>query len=185
MSRIARTHRWTRWLPVVVPVGVMALSAIMPRAAHAQADVFGTFFNTGGVFSYNLSVQNLGQPTLALVSFVAAPGAGSVTNLSAPAGFQISFDSGNGFVDFSPTSPLTNGDFTFNRTVPNFRFTSTVALAGRPFTALDENGVETTGTLRITAAPEPGTLGFLAVAGLPLAALVSRRRRAATASLKG
>ena len=100
MARSAGMPRWSRWLPAAIPLSVIAIIASQPTAAHAQANVFGTFTQGGGLFNYNLNVQNIGTTTLADINFLVAPGANSVTNTVPPAGFLINFDSGNGFVDF-------------------------------------------------------------------------------------
>ena len=189
MARTARTARCSRWLPATIPLGIIALIASQPTAAHAQAPIVSAFYTQGaGLFNYNFSVQNLGSFTLADISITV--GSASVLNRVAPTGFQIAYDSGLGLVDFlADNDPATPQDFFAGTTVSGFRFTSNTLLNGVRFDAIDVQGTPTSGTVRATvvAAPEPGTLALFAFAGAPFAgALFSRRRRsAAPLSLKG
>lgn len=191
MLRPARTHRWPRWLSAApLPLALIGLAAVavvaIPRDARAQASpppqpaplVSAIYTQGGGFFSYNFTIQNLGTTTLADISLAVPTGANSVTNLSAPTGFQSIFDPSLGFVDFlADNDPNTPQDFFGGTSVSGFLFRSPTLLTGARFDALDENGAATNGTIRLSAsaAPEPGTLGLLAAAGIPLAALVRRR----------
>lgn len=188
MSRLARMHRWSRWLPAIIPAGLIAIIASQPQAAHAQAPIISAVYTQGGgLFNYNFSVQNLGSFTLADISITV--GSASVLNPVAPTGFQIAYDPGLGLVDFlADNNAATPQDFFAGTTVSGFRFTSNTLLNGARFDATDDQGIPTNGTVRATAvaAPEPGTLGLFAFAGMPFAAaLVSRRRFAASRTLKG
>lgn len=171
------------WLPATVPLGLVALVTLAGSSVRAQAPlVSAVYTQTGGFFDYDFSVQNLGAFTLADVSITVPMGVGSVTNLSAPTGFLNLFDALSGLVDFlADADPGTPQDFFAGTTVSGFQFRSSTLLTASPFTALDEMGNATSGTIQVSAAPEPGTLHFFALAGALVAAVaLTRRQRIAT-----
>ncbi|MBC8102608.1 MAG: PEP-CTERM sorting domain-containing protein [Cytophagales bacterium] len=181
-----RRSRWSA--AAALSLGALALAGVATPSARAQSvGVSALFTQTGSLFNYNFSVANNTPFTLADVNFVVSAGT-ALTNVSAPTGFQIVFDSGSGFVDFlADNDPATAQDFFANSTTSGFFFSSPVQLNGTAFEALDVQGGSFTGNITTAVAPEPGTLGLLAFAGVPVAAaLLSRRRRfAASRSLKG
>lgn len=177
-----------RAVRLLCALSVAAAAALFPSSAHAQLPLVSAMYTqSGGIFTYNFSVTNLTLFTLVDVNVTVPTGVGSVSNLSAPTGFQITFDPGLGLVDFlADADPATPQDFVSGSTVSGFLFDSSVLLVAPPFNALDDQGNSYNGTVIITpavaAAPEPGTLSLLALSGVAIAALAARRRRFADSS---
>lgn len=179
--------RWLRWLATTIPLGLIGLLTLALPSAHAQAPVVSALYTqSGSIYNYNFSVQNVGLFTLADISISVPTGINAVTNLSAPTGFQILFDSDLGLVDFlADSDPLTLEDFFPGMTVSDFLISSSTLLTERPFTALDDQGTLTSGTIRVSAAPEPGTLSFFLLTPVALLLASRRRHRATTPLVKG
>lgn len=156
------------------------ISLIAAPNAHAQVSVSGSFFSIGGgLFQYEVDVTNgtsliLDLIDLDLSDVQSAP-------LTAPTGFTTVYDSGLNLLTFAEDAdPVTPQSFAPGTTVGLFRFQR----AGTPvttasFTALDRENNFTPGTATFTqsVAPEPGTLGLLAIGATGF--LVRRRRIAA------
>jgi hypothetical protein len=177
-----------------------ALVLAPTQKAHAQVQVTGS---QTGAFVYSFSVFNDTATPLAVLS-LDIPVNTTLTNLTAPTGFFIAYDpnpaldgSVPGRVDFlEDADPLTTATFDAFTTISGFSFESTSSFAPSTYVSLDLNGLSYTpsapgvvfpGTTTLTAAPEPGTLPLLVLAGLPALALLQRRncRRAALLPTKG
>jgi hypothetical protein len=132
----------------------------------------------GGVFHYEFAITNNTLEDVAIVSLVDAPSGDPLIggSLMTPTGFQASYDSPLGIVDF-----LADVAFGIGTTESGFAFDSTAAPGSgflRTFEALTVNGTFLTG--RVQGIPEPGTLTLL-VRGLGVWA----RRRAKACPCRG
>jgi len=169
---------------LAVPLALAgALGALFSAgAARAQVQVTAapiTF--TGGLFSYNYSITNLSGADLAVVNLDGLPMVpGALSNLSAPAGFQISpYDPGVGIESFlSNTQAFTSGS-----TISGFSFTSAFGPGTVAFDTLDNNGGTFNGTT-LAPVPEASTLVSLGAGVLLLTFAVVRRRRAVPAGVR-
>ena len=176
-------------------VSVTLLALVPIQTAHAQVDITGT---RTGAFVYTFSVFNGSNATLAALS-LDIPVNSVLTNLMAPTGFLITYDADPaldgslpGRVDFlEDADPLTPQAFDVFTTISGFSFESVSSFAPSTYVSLDLNGttylpppggVTFPGMTTLTAAPEPGTLALITLAGVP-AALLLRRNRRGTASL--
>ncbi len=168
-----------------------ALGALFSAgAARAQVTVVPTVTSTGALFTYSYSVTNSSATDLAIVNIDNLPQVSSaVTNLVAPAGFQITFDPGNGsmpgfgIVSFLPVLGSAQG-FTAGSTISGFSFNSAFTPGTVPFDTLDNNGTPFNGTTRGPSAgpapvPEVSALVSLGTGLLMLTFCAARRRRAA------
>ena len=162
------------------------LGTLLGVCAGAQADfsVTGTYTPTLTGYFYDLSVTNNGADDLLLVSLFQTGTLTTISDESAPAGFQItsSSDGTTGYVDFS-AAPASSSLFAAGATVGQFRFNSATLLAPNPQAfGLDINGVDTdnglVGNATITIVPEPGLIPFAGVAALALCGVLVRRRLA-------
>jgi hypothetical protein len=174
-----------RHLTWVILVG----AALVPsQAAHAQVSVVG---NRTGSFTYTFSVINSTSVALAALS-LDIPVNSTLTNLTAPTGFFIAYDpnpaldgSLPGRVDFlEDADPLTLQSFDAFTTIAGFSFESASSFAPSTYVGLNINGTEYQpgpggvvfpGSTVLVAAPEPGTLSLLALAGLPLFGLLKKK----------
>ncbi len=171
-------------------VGVTLLALIPIQTAHAQVDITGT---RTGAFVYTFSVFNGGAAPLAALS-LDIPVNSALTNLIAPTGFLIVYDADPaldgslpGRIDFlEDADPFTPQSFDIATLISGFSFESTSSFAPSTYESLDINGMSYVpppggvifpGTTTLTAAPEPGTLALLTLAGLPTALLLRRNRR--------
>jgi hypothetical protein len=148
------------------------------QQAKAQVSVSG-FFVAGVPTTYGLFVNNGSPLTLALVTISVPAQVNAVTNLSAPNGFQMVFDSDFGTLDLLEDADIfTQPTFAPGSTVGIFQLQSELDLNGAAFTALDVQGNPFTGTISLNplAAPEPGTLA-LALISLPALGYAIRRRK--------
>lgn len=144
--------------------------------ARAQVAVTPVVVPVAGGFNYSYSVMDGAPFTLAIVN-VPASKTSALFNLTAPAGFGISFDPGVGIVSFfEDNDQNTPQTFASGSTVNGFSFSSAVAPAVVTFDSLDENGNSYTGTTTSAAAPEPATFVSLGL-GFGLAAFAAVRRR--------
>lgn len=157
-----------------------ACSAVLSLgSAQAQVTVLGgaTFDIGTGVYTYTYAVANTG-PTfdLAIVNVPVALNS-DLMGLTAPIGFDISFDPGVGIVSFfEDTNPSTLQTFAPLSLNGLFKFTSIVEPGLVTFDALDTNGDTYTGTTISPIVPEPGTMSLLGLAVLA-PGWFSRRRR--------
>lgn len=167
-------NRHTNLLLGAACAAVLSLSG----TAHAQVIVPSSVnFDIGtGLFTYSYSVTNNG-PTfdLAIVNVPVGPGS-NLMSLTAPTGFDISYDPGVNLVSFFEDSdPLTVPTFSPGTTKGFFTYTSTYAPATVTFDALDANGDSFTGPTQSATVPEPGTFSLIGL-GLLAPALLARRR---------
>jgi PEP-CTERM motif-containing protein len=154
----------------------LALSIIAAGLAHAgTVDVSALVTPEGPLFQYDYTVTN-NDPTvddLPVLDIAVTPGI-SITDLTAPSGFETAYDSVLGLVSF-----LENTQSFGTAPISGFMFDSSVAPAATTFTAnlLDLNTFEIvtqSGSTQGPVVPEPSSLAACAVGGL---ALVFWRRR--------
>lgn len=157
----------------------LAALALTSRSAHAQVSITPTVVFDNGLYTYNYSVTNNTLETLAITTFEVRPLVDAVMMPTAPAGFDISFDSGLGLVSFfEDTDPATLDTFAPGSTVSGFMFTSPFQPTVSNFEALDINGMSFFGqTLAPANVPEPGTLALGATLALGVTGLIRTRRR--------
>ena len=157
-----------------------ALGALFSAGA-ARAQVLVTaapVTTTGALFNYSYSVTNLNSADLAIVNLNNIPMVSSaVTDLMAPAGFQISFDPGVGILSFLPDLSGTQA-FSAGSVVSGFSFSSTFGPGTVAFDAEDANGGTSTGTT-LAPVPEASSVISLGAGVLLLAFCAARRRRTA------
>ncbi len=166
-----------------------ALCALFsPGLARAQVTITSTVTSAGPLFTYNYGVTNNALPDpngfndLAIVTFAATPGVGSVLNPTAPTGFLISFDSGNGLISFLEDNNAGGPTFAPQTTISGFSFQSLFGPGRTTFDVFDASGNEFTGP--VTSAigpavvPEPGTWLALGMGAAGIGILAVRRKRA-------
>jgi hypothetical protein len=166
-----------RFKPYGTPLGLAgALCALLtPGRGEAQITVTPDVTLGNGLYHYDYTVANNGTTDLLDVAIDVAAMPDAIQNLMAPDGFQTSFDSGLGIVDFLADSHT----FTAGGSLSGFAFDSPFGPTDSTFTTLDVNGDTFTGaTAAPTGVPEPGGVALLgAAATTGIVAL--RRRRAA------
>ena len=151
-------------------------------AARAQVSILSNVQTTNGtLFNYSYSVTNssLTGQDFPVITFAAPSLAGGLTNLTAPTGFQISFDPGvpgGGLVSFLENSQM------FSGTPAVFSFSSAFAPTVLPFQAVgfdvNGNGITASGTvLAPQPVPEASTMVSLGAGVLLLTFCAVRRRR--------
>lgn len=158
-------------------VVLFATSAI---AAAAPITVNATVPPLGSLFHYDYSITN-DTPDDAFIIDVTVPmSLTAVTNLIAPLGFQIAFDSGLGLVSFIE-------DSSFFTPIPTlgFSFDSPLGPAASIFNATvfsAASGIYNVNgpTESPAAVPEPGAAPMLAILALALPVLLRRRRNASS-----
>jgi hypothetical protein len=157
--------------------GTLALLCLT-ATAHTQVTITPSVSFSNGLYTYSYDVVNNTAETLAITSFEVPALPGAISSLTAPTGFDISFDSGLGLVSFfEDTDPSTLDSFAPGSTVSGFMFSSFYAPGVSDFEALDVNGVSYLGTTRAPVVPEPGTIALLGgMMGGGLLALRRRRR---------
>lgn len=179
--------RWAAKLPLAA-VATLAFGALAPGIARAQSVlVNGTRTGNAGLFTYNFAVTN--NTAVDLVTFsLSIPVNTSLVSLTAPSGFLAFYEpnpQGDGSVPGSVDFLGDTGTIAPRTTLPGFSFQSTSAFTPFSLTLLDINGrsymasgsaVNFPGITTIVAAPEPGTLGLLILASVPVAAVARRRR---------
>ena len=170
---MVRPRRNTRLLGAA---GALCALSAAP-AARSQQVVPVVAFNNA-VYHYAYTVTNNTPDDLFDLTIHVAPGVGMVQNLTAPAGFMTSYDSGLGLVDFlEDTSNFTATPLS------GFAFDSPLAPQQSTFDANLTDGNGNISTLSgpvlapLAAVPEPGTLA-LALLAAPSLILIARRRRA-------
>lgn len=125
------------------------------------------------LYEYSYSIQNTGLLDLILISIQAAPSA-NVMGISAPAGFALTFDPSQGWLNFNEDNDIfTDQTFASGTTVSPFTFSSALAPGSADFSAFDVGGTEFTGTT-LSPIPEP-SVNLLA--GLAVATCLAKRRR--------
>jgi len=175
MPGLSQSIRLLRFAPYLGAVLIL-------NSARAQVSVTPTVTSDAAAFHYDYAVTNLTASDLAVVTLSVAPVPQAVQNLTAPLGFIASFDSGVGLLSFlEDADPATLQTFAPGTTVSGFRFDSALAPVPTTFEALDLAGGVFTGPTLGPAdpggvIPEPGTLGLLGTAALPV--LLGRRRNA-------
>ena len=174
----------------------VAVCGLVPRAAHAQSALINTTL-TGT--TYSVSITNHTAVELGEVDFT-FPTDPVLTALSAPTGFIINYDQPSGSLVFAEDT----GSFSPGSTIGTFFFSSSKTITPSVIEGLNDNGdslaanggiafPSASGQSRTTfiggAAPEPGSLGLLALGAGPGLALLGRvqlrRRRAAVNLTKG
>jgi len=169
----------------------VASALLLPGIAHAQdltvsaaVDPFNGVFYHYAYSITNNSLQGYDYPDVTFSVPIdpnpADPPA--ITNVFAPAGFNLFYDAGLGAVDFAENTLA----FAPGTTVSGFQFDSPFAPAATLWTAsaVDPTGVSVPGTFQGTtlapaAVPEASTLtsfGLLLVPGLVFLGLRRRRR---------
>jgi hypothetical protein len=155
-------------------------------SASAQVSLTPAITPIGSLFRYEYSVTNASDFELLLVDVQTLALPDAVKNTIAPAGFQISFDSGLGLVSFLPDAdPDTPGTFAPGSTISGFQFDSPYAPDRAAFEALafdDVNAQLVTfngSTLGPTAVPEPGAIAWCLAGGAGLFLLRRRNRKSA------
>ncbi len=153
-----------------------AVVVFTSQAARAQVTITG-YYTPGPNFTYQLFVNNASPDILAIVT---VEGVGDATDLVPAPGFLMAFDSGFGTMDLlEDINPVTPQSFAPATTQGPFFFRSTFDVHNTTFSALDVNANFFTGTLSLTAAPEPGALPLmLSVGGLFLGIVLAKRRAA-------
>ena len=153
-------------------------------ASYAQAPVItGTYTSSGGLFSYLFTVVNPLSVSLVDANLTLTTGM-LAQNLSAPLGFQTTYDPGLNIVDFTPLAGSA-ADFSPGSTTAGFRFDSTTFLPSAAYNIIadDAMGTNYNGTVTLsaqTSAPEPSALALLLTSILPLGTvLMTQRRRGA------
>lgn len=134
-------------------------------AAHAQVAVTPAITTAAGISTFDYTIDNATANDLAIVSISVPAIPGAVFDLTTPAGFLASFDSGTGFVDFlADTSSFTAGS-----SLSGFKFSSAFKPGPSTFSALDVLGSSFSGPTTSAAVPEPTSavwLSLLALSGL-------------------
>lgn len=154
----------------------MMLGALSAQSASAAVTLNGTAtFNVGtSLYDYEYSVNNTEANDLVLVSVPALSGA-SILGLQAPAGFAITYDPSQGWVNLNEDNDiLTNGTFAPNSTTGPFRFSSPVVPQLAGYQVFDSLGNEFSGSV-LAPVPEPGT--SLLTVGVGLLGFILRRRK--------
>jgi len=163
-----------------------ALGALFSAgAARAQVTIVPTVTPNGALFNYSYSVTNSTANDVIVVNLNNLPMvSGALTNLTAPMGFQTTFDPGVGIASFLPALGSTQ-DFMPGSITSGFSFSSAFGPGTVGFGAEDITGGMLTGTTlapavpAAPAVPEPSTLISLGAGVLLLTFCVVRRRRAA------
>lgn len=138
-------------------------------------------FNATTGFTYSYSVSNFTMMDLAVIT-IPANSNSALMNLTAPTGFLITFDSGNGLFSFlEDNNQNTPQTFAPGSTVSGFSFTSFYAPGTATFDALDISGNDYMGnTIAPTnAVPEPTSVALVLV-GFAFAGGIFVRRRSAS-----
>ena len=151
-------------------------------ATAAPIAVNATVTSLGSLFHYEYSITNNTLDDVFIIDVTTPKSLTAVTDLKAPMGFQIAFDSGLGLVSFIEDS----SHFAAIPTL-GFSFDSPFAPVASVFNATVVNGTSVvynlTGPTESPAAvPEPGTAPILAILALALPVLLRRRRNASNSS---
>ncbi len=129
-----------------------------------------------GLYTYSYAVFNGGLFDLALIDVQVAT-TSDLLSLTAPTGFDISYDAGLGVVSFfEDTEETTLQTFSPSSFNGLFSYASLLAPAAAPFEALDVTGGTSSGTTLAPMVPEPGSSALLSLALLAPMALARRRK---------
>ena len=149
-------------------------------AARAQLTVDPTVTQVGALFNYSYTVTNLTAQDFPVITLNVPGQPGAVADLTAPTGFQITFDpglgTGPGLVSFLEDTQV----FTATPTLP-FSFSSAFGPATSQFEAVDGNtGISTFGPTMTPSAPVPEASTLVPfAAGVLLLTIYGARRRSA------
>ncbi len=165
-----------------------ALGALFSAgAARAQVTVVPVVTSAGGVFNYSYTVTNFTADDLFVLNINGLPQvAGAATNLTAPAGFQITFDPGNANSPSGIVSFL--GDFAPGSVNSGFSFSSAFGPGAVAFDTEGSNlnstagGTDTFNGTTLAPVPEASTTVSLGAGVLLLTFCAVRRRRAGARS---
>ncbi|MCC6233693.1 MAG: hypothetical protein IT580_13670 [Verrucomicrobiales bacterium] len=155
----------------------LTLALGLSLTARAQFDLIARVTPTGSLFHYDISVANPGPEDLLVVTFLDAPTFDPFigSTLTAPGGFQTSYDGPLGFVDFLADTEV----FGAGSLLAGFSFDS----LGGPQTffqqveGLSALGTTTAGRVTVQVVPETSTVLAAGALGLILAGSVWQRRR--------
>lgn len=162
-------HKKTR----LAVAGLLALALGTTQAAITLTT--NVTFNAGNsLYTYTYSVTNTGTVEDGVLVSIPVIGSAELLGLGAPNGFNIFFDSSQGWVNLiEDDSVVTPQSFAPGSTVGPFDFDSTTGPGSVTFLAYDAAGTEFSGPTRAPI-PEPaGTLLCALAAAVPL---LSRRR---------
>lgn len=170
-----------RFAAALLLTGATAFLSVGNQAGAAVTITESVTFNPGtNLFLYSYSVMNTGTgEDIALVTIPVDP-ASNIMGISAPGGFELTFDPSQGWVNFNEDSSIiTEQTFAAGSTVTPFEFNSTFGPVTVTYSAFDAAGTEFTGTTRTpSSVPEPSAALLCGlVVGMPV--LFSRRRRTA------
>ena len=147
---------------------------ILPGIAHAQVSAPVVTLLGNGLYHYDYSITNTSADDLFDVDIQVMPGAGVVTNVSAPVGFMTAYDSGLGLVSYLEDTSL----FTA-APLSGFTYDSGLAPMTSTFNANFAplaGGITTTTGSTVAAVPEPGSIALFASMGA-VAGFAARRKR--------
>jgi len=185
---LPRPRRLAGLLALAGALGAL-FSAGAARAQLLPVIVAPTVTSAGGVFNYSYTVTNFSADDLFTLNINGLPQVpGALTNLTAPAGFQITFDPGNAN---SPSGIVTFlGDFMPGSVNSGFSFSSTFGPGTVTFDAEGSNlssptpaNDTFTGTT-LAPVPEASTVVSLGAGVLLLTFCAVRRRRTARADVR-
>lgn len=153
----------------------LLLGASSFEQAHAAVSLTQiiTFDGMTNLYRYSYSVGNTGPDDLILVTIPTDSNA-TLTALSPPTGFSMTYDPSQGVVSFFEDSDLfTEQTFAPGSVITPFEFDSPLAPGVVTYTAFDVTGAEFTGTT-LAPVPEPSVT---LLSGLASITLLARRRR--------
>jgi hypothetical protein len=162
-------------LAAYIAAGAIGLAG----SAQAQVIVSDTVTQSGGLYHYDYTVTNDSASDLLFLDIAAPPDPTAVQNPMAPAGYDISFDSGLGLVSLlEDTDPFFNPQFFGPTPVSGFTYDSPFAPMDTTFTAYTE---DVNNNLVVLASgsvvPEPGAASAYLICGATGALLLRRRQR--------
>ena len=157
--------------------GLVACALVALTTARAQLSIQSTVAPSGGMFHYNYKVSNFTDQDVAIVTLSGLFSSNlTVQNLTAPSGFVTSFDTNLGLLSFIEDTQTFSAGGVFGF----FQFDSPFAPGTGSYSALDITGTSLDGITIVpvaatsSAVPEPSTYAlFGAVA---LTGLVFKRR---------
>jgi hypothetical protein len=157
---------------------LLYLGAVLATLQPAQAAVtlvgMANFNTNTNVYDYSYSVTNTEPMDVVLVSIPAAMAPASMIGaLTAPAGFSITYDPSQGWINLNEDNDIfTDASFAPNSTNGPFTFSTPIAPVLAFYQAFDAGGNEYSGAV-VAPVPEAST----ALLTLPLGLLALRRSR--------